>query len=956
MIGTPKSQGQNSFFDSKQQHNNLIVMNHMIQREHAWNDRIVVKEMTPQYRKLKERYLEKLNSDTYYPRSFSNNQINYHSQNQFPLKLQNSFQVAPLSAMNNTNSLLSPRNQQLQALEIKRKVLKKYQPQVNLPQHIHMTHYSLKIYLEELFQQLKNEWNLFNIPVHHKEIYAELLRHIPKDQAVGFIQKEMQKVKSNQSNIQQCMMYIDQREQSIGELEECVNEYEQVQDAKLRIDIVEKISKLLVHIRQITLYVVESICKWKDGLQLYLSSIVDDKKQSFIIAYIYNNDNYLLKIQTDLIEYSDRNISQYFNFSTGIDPFLMDLTISDSSKPYQITHFIPKLAKKRIEHLQDRLQKELKFSEENEKQQQLLLFNPNATQYLSHNSNNISSSSLMKLKSLKYKKQTLKTQSSASNSNQQMGNEKVRLSRFNFRQRSLQPSFSQKKKLDTDNSPSGSIINSPQKSKIKNLPIKFNKTKQLEEISIQPCMLSEEQLHLFIKNYFEEFKASAEEENPFLKSFPFDHIEVITEIKIQQETNAFFIYFREYTKKGLLITHIDKYNFDERKLIISHFSIQNLSLEQDAFLFDKTLDQVKKFLFLHDPCSEIQIALVTFERDDFMFGVNEKMESAIKQNQFIQVEYQDDYDSQLYYHKRPQNQPKKKQLQQIEPVFYELQSCITLKGEPASATPQSQENNFISNGSVNIALLFDIQKGELKQEIQSMDCDWQKVAEFDNLSKEYELLKDIKHSEYSTASDLNDYLNRLNSIFDFSDKIKEKKQIYYSNTEQYFRWNSSQQIMIDELPYVRINFMLGYSSIYQIYSEFMYHPIYLIETHHTNTFFFIVQMENDQQQKDFDDLCKDLAERQIVIQELNPIEDGKNIIFPQFSIKQKREKSIADNLVMYQQLIFSNDFEPSMKSIKYKPYDSQKDILIMRPLAFGMLNIDILQELNSVLFAAVYKK
>ncbi|KAL4456227.1 hypothetical protein ABPG74_014188 [Tetrahymena malaccensis] len=956
MISTPKSQGQSSFFDSKQQHSNLIVMNHMIQREHGWNDRIVVKEMNPQYRKLKERHLEKLNQDGYYPRSFSNNQISYHSPNQFPLKLQNSFQVAPLSATSNAYSLLSPRNQQLQALEIKRKVLKKYQPQINLPQHIHMTHYSLKIYLEELFQQLKNEWSLFNIPLHHKEIYAELLRHIPKDQAVGFIQKEIQKVKSNQSNIQQCMMYIDQREQGIQELEECVNEYEQEQDIKLRIDIVEKISKLLVHIRQITLYVVESICKWKDGLQLYLSSFVDDKKQSFIIAYIYNNDNYLLKIQTDLIEYSDRSISQYFNFSTGIDPFLMNLTITDSNKPYQITHFIPKLAKKRIEHLQDRLQKELQFSEENEKQQQLLLFNPNATQYLSHNSNSISSSSLMKLKSLKFKRQTLKTQSSASNSNQQMGSEKTPLSRFNFRQRSLQPSLSQKKRFETGNSPSGASFNSPLKSKLKNLPVKFNVNKQLEEISIQPCMLSEEQLHLYIKNYFEEFKISSEEENPFLKSFPFDHIEVITEIKTQQETNVFFIYFRDYTKKGLLITHIDKKSFDERKLIISHFSIQNLSLEQDAFLFDKTLDQIKKFLFQNDPCSEIQIALVTFERDDFMFGVNEKMEFAIKQNQFIQVEYQDDYDSQLYYFKRPQNQPKKQQLQQIEPVFYELQSCITLKGEQTSATPQVSENNFVNNGSVNIALLFDIQKGEFKQEIQSMDYDWQKVAEFENLSKEYELIKDIKHFEYSTANDLNDYLSSLNSIFDFSDKIKEKKQIYYSNTEQYFRWNSSQQIMIDELPYVRINFMLGYSSIYQTNSEFMYNPIYLIETHHTNTFFFIVQMENDQQQKDFDDLCKDLGERKIVIQELNPIEDGKNIIFPQFSIKQKREKSIAENLVMYQQLIFSNDFEPSMKSIKYKPYDSQKDILIMRPFAFGMLNIDILQELNSVLFAAVYKK
>lgn len=64
----------------------------------------------------------------------------------------------------------------------------------------------------------------------------------------------------------------------------------------------------------------------------------------------------------------------------------------------------------------------------------------------------------------------------------------------------------------------------------------------------------------------------------------------MTEVKTQQETNVFLIHFRDFSdKKGLLITHIDKYNFDERKLIISHLSISNLNLQKEVILFEKVL-------------------------------------------------------------------------------------------------------------------------------------------------------------------------------------------------------------------------------------------------------------------------------------------------------------------------------------------------------------------------------
>lgn len=68
-----------------------------------------------------------------------------------------------------------------------------------------------------------------------------------------------------------------------------------------------------------------------------------------------------------MLEYSDRKVSNYFNFSNGIDPFLMNLTVGDELRPQLVTHFIPKAALNRIEYLQERLFKELSFSSENER-------------------------------------------------------------------------------------------------------------------------------------------------------------------------------------------------------------------------------------------------------------------------------------------------------------------------------------------------------------------------------------------------------------------------------------------------------------------------------------------------------------------------------------------------------------------------------------------------------------
>ncbi len=55
-----------------------------------------------------------------------------------------------------------------------------------------------------------------------------------------------------------------------------------------------------------------------------------------------------------------------------------------------------------------------------------------------------------------------------------------------------------------------------------------------------------------------------------MKSFPFDSVEIMTQLRVEQEANLFWLQVNG--RKGLLVTHIDRFDFATRKLVISHLS------------------------------------------------------------------------------------------------------------------------------------------------------------------------------------------------------------------------------------------------------------------------------------------------------------------------------------------------------------------------------------------------
>lgn len=85
---------------------------------------------------------------------------------------------------------------------------------------------------------------------------------------------------------------------------------------------------------------------------------------------------------------------------------------------------------------------------------------------------------------------------------------------------------------------------------------------------------------------------------------------------------------------------------------------------------------------------------------------------------------------------------------------------------------------------------------------------------------------------------------------------------------------------------------------------------------------------------EYEEFLDELKETSITT--LNKIVDEKNLVIPQFSVKVKRQRAIGDSAgVLYEQLIFSNDFEPAIKSVVFDSYAEHKDILIRKPFIFG---------------------
>lgn len=74
----------------------------------------------------------------------------------------------------------------------------------------------------------------------------------------------------------------------------------------------------------LTIDVIEAIVEWRERLNYLLSKVEDPTgvdKHDFV--FLWENENYLIKIKNDTMFLKDSILSNFFHFSSKADPFLL---------------------------------------------------------------------------------------------------------------------------------------------------------------------------------------------------------------------------------------------------------------------------------------------------------------------------------------------------------------------------------------------------------------------------------------------------------------------------------------------------------------------------------------------------------------------------------------------------------------------------------------------------------
>lgn len=169
--------------------------------------------------------------------------------------------------------------------------------------------------IHSLKLQIEQEWKSKNIPFPLCEIYSLFISSLPKRKSVIFMQKEISDLRSYNSLVQVCLKGINAREESLYSIQDMAKYLSKAVDWDSLADIRIECAEILHAHRMLTLNVAESIERWKELFQY--------ESNGFYASFIYNGENYLLKMRHDLDFLKTSELSKAFDFGQETDPFLL---------------------------------------------------------------------------------------------------------------------------------------------------------------------------------------------------------------------------------------------------------------------------------------------------------------------------------------------------------------------------------------------------------------------------------------------------------------------------------------------------------------------------------------------------------------------------------------------------------------------------------------------------------
>jgi hypothetical protein len=173
--------------------------------------------------------------------------------------------------------------------------------------------------MHNLEEELTKLWNENNISNYHKEVFSQYIQLLQRDSSAAMMAKEIDDLKKNKAPIQKIWVGIIARENCLNEIKEL--EYNDNMDFE---SFITNSTNKLHSLRMLSLNVVEWIVIWREQmLYAFNQSVNGNSPPSPHIPFMWEDENYLIKMKSDTDFLKSHSISQFYNFSEKNDPFLV---------------------------------------------------------------------------------------------------------------------------------------------------------------------------------------------------------------------------------------------------------------------------------------------------------------------------------------------------------------------------------------------------------------------------------------------------------------------------------------------------------------------------------------------------------------------------------------------------------------------------------------------------------
>ncbi|CAG9332693.1 unnamed protein product [Blepharisma stoltei] len=186
--------------------------------------------------------------------------------------------------------------------------------------------------------KLEEFWDRKSIPEPLKQAFRECIFSLPSNKSIPIMSKEIEDLKSNNALVQIAIKSVEDRERLLNQVKDLVKafnmskEYETIKDLQL------EAAETLQTYRNISLNVVENIARWREHLAYaQLIGISKEAIHPRIVQFIWEGENYLIKMRNDISFVNKTVLAAFFKFDNNPDTFLVvPSRVTGQKKPSEL--------------------------------------------------------------------------------------------------------------------------------------------------------------------------------------------------------------------------------------------------------------------------------------------------------------------------------------------------------------------------------------------------------------------------------------------------------------------------------------------------------------------------------------------------------------------------------------------------------------------------------------------